>query len=123
MDAKRFQIDEDRLVKNLKLTLNQFNIPLIIVRTFSYDDKIDQEMKDYLNTQGLDVNNFVRVLSRNSGNTKAFGLDKLFKLTLKKYREASNGYLKQFMIKKISNYIINNIAKSNSQNIKLIQMI
>ena len=117
----KFQNDEVRLVSNLQFTLNELDIPFIFVRTFSYDKEIDKLMKDYLKSKGLDVKNFIRVISRDSGDIKAFGLDELMKLTLKRCREASNGYLKKFMINKIQNYIINNIAKSNSQNIKLIR--
>ena len=120
-NLNRFQDEEERLVRNLKFTLNKSNIPIIVVRTFSVSNKIDQEMKDYLKLKGLDVNNFVRVISRDLDGIKAFGLDELMKLTLKRCREASNGDLKKFMIYKIKNYIINNIAKNNSKNISLIR--
>ena len=117
----RFQKKEEKLYDNINNTLKQFGIPIIVVRTFAIDNKIDQGMKAFLESRNLDVkNNFVRVISKDLEKVKAFGKDELMKLTLKKYK-ASNGYFKKFVINKIQNYIIDNIAKNNYQNIKLIR--
>ena len=110
--SDRFQEDEYEIVRNLQYTIKNSKIPILFVRTYSVDPVQDEEMRKYLVTQNLDKN-FIRVLSKDVGTIKSFGLDKLLQLTLKRCKEAIYGDMKETMVQNISHYIQDKLFHSN----------
>lgn len=115
----RFQEDEYDVVRNLQYTIKNSKIPIIFVRTYSVDPVQDEKMRKYLAKKKLDKN-FIRILSKDVGTIKSFGLDKLVQLTLKRCKEAVYGDMKETMVQNISHYIQAKLFKSNEENKKLV---
>ena len=105
----RFEDDEKVVLKKLKSSYKDNNLPIVLVYTQAEDIEMADKMGNYID--GIEEKTvFVKILAEdvelpNNGRLPSFGKEDLLNITLKKCTEALGGNMITIMIKKISNDI------------------
>ena len=105
----RFEDDEKVVLRKLKSSYKDNNLPIVLVYTQAEDIEMADKMGNYID--GIEEKTvFVKILAEdvelpNNGRLPSFGKEDLLNITLKKCTEALGGNMINIMIKKISNDI------------------
>ena len=105
----RFEDDEKVVLRKLKSSYKDNNLPIVLVYTQAEDIEMADKMGNYID--GIEEKTvFVKILAEdvelpNNGRLPSFGKEDLLNITLKKCTEALGGNMITIMIKKISNDI------------------
>ena len=121
----RFEQSEQVVLRKLKSSYHDNNLPIVLVYTQAIDIDIADKIGNYIDEIG-EKTDFVKVcakeveLANNGGSLPSFGKEELLKITLRKCTEALGGNMINIMIKKISNDIKGIMLDINSLNEKAI---
>jgi hypothetical protein len=119
----RFEEDERIVLRQLRSSYPDNNLPIVLVYTQAIDREMADKMGNYIDEIG-EKTDFVKVCARevelanNGGRLPSFGKEELLNLTLRKCTEALGGNMINIMIKKISNDIKGIMLDINSYNEK-----
>jgi GTPase SAR1 family protein len=119
----RFEEDERIVLRQLRSSYQDNNLPIVLVYTQAIDREMADKMGNYIDEIG-EKTDFVKVCARevelanNGGRLPSFGKEELLNLTLRKCTEALGGNMINIMIKKISNDIKEIMLDINSHNEK-----
>ena len=120
----RFEQDEIDLLKDLRNSYKDNNIPIIFVYTQATDDEQIDEMKKYIKGKNLG-GEFIQVLAQrkkiNKTYLEPFNLDLLLKVTLNKCRKALKGEMNSIMANNISSHLKNLISTENRKISKFVK--
>ena len=120
----RFEQAEIDLLKDLRNSYKDNNIPIIFVYTQATDDELINEMKKYIEEKKLG-GHFIQVLAKRKKIKKAdlepFNLDLLLKETLNKCKKALEGEMNSIMTSNISSHLKNLIRAENEKISKFVK--
>jgi len=116
----RFEDEEKVVLRQLKNSYNDNNLPIVLVYTQAEDIEMADKMGNYID--GIEEETiFVKILAEevelpdNKGRLPPFGKEELLNITLKKCTEALGGNMINIMIRKISNDIKGIMLDINSE--------
>lgn len=120
----RFEQAEIDLLKDLRNSYKDNNIPIIFVYTQATDDELINEMKKYIEEKKLG-GHFIQVLAKgkiiNKTYLEPFNLDLLLKETLNKCKKALEGEMISIMTSNISSHLKNLIRAENEKISKFVK--
>ena len=120
----RFEQAEIDLLKDLRNSYKDNNIPIIFVYTQATDDEQIDEMRKYIKGKNLG-GEFIQVLAQrkkiNKTDLEPFNLDLLLKVTLNKCRKALKGEMNSIMANNISSHLKNLISSENRKISKFVK--